>query len=158
MKLNELKPNEGATHHGKRVGRGTSSGHGKTATRGHKGQKSRSGGLKNPARFEGGRSTLLMRLPKRGMRGQVPGEIARVHYQIVNLDALMRRFPEGGELTPKLLAEAGLVRKASQPIKLLGRGEVSGSYTLKVHAVSATAEGKIKAANGMVVLLGKQEV
>ena len=157
MKLTDLRPNKGAVKRKKRVGRGIASGHGKTAGRGHKGQKSRSGGLKNPAKFEGGRSTLLMRLPKRGMRGQVPGAIPRVEYQIVNLDRLAERFPEGGEVTPEALAKAGLIRKAELPVKVLGRGEVSAAYTISAHAFSASAVEKIKAAGGEVILLGQQK-
>ncbi len=155
MKLSDLRPNPGATKRKKRVGRGPSSGHGKTATRGHKGQKSRSGGLKNPAKHEGGRSTLLMRLPKRGMRGQVPGAIPRVVYEAVNLKDLARKFPEGGEVTPEALREARLVRK-DRPVKLLATGEVGAAYTVRVHAASKAAIAKIESAGGKVLLLGEE--
>ncbi len=155
MKITDLRPNKGATKRKKRVGRGTSSGHGKTATRGHKGQKSRSGGLKNPAKHEGGRSTLLMRLPKRGMQGQVPGALPRVVYQEVNLKDLARKFPEGGEITVEALVEAQLVRKVG-PVKLLGTGEVEAAYTVRVDTASKSAIQKIEAAGGRVELLGKE--
>ncbi len=155
MKLSDLRPNPGATKRKKRVGRGPSSGHGKTATRGHKGQKSRSGGLKNPAKHEGGRSTLVMRLPKRGMRGQVPGAIPRVVYEVVNLKDLTRKFPEGGEVSPEALLSARLVRK-NRPVKLLATGEVSAAYTVRVHAASKRAIEKIESAGGKVLLLGKE--
>ncbi len=154
MKLGDLRPNPGATKRKKRVGRGPSSGHGKTATRGQKGQKSRSGGTKNPAKHEGGRSTLVMRLPKRGMRGQVPGAIRRVVYEEVNLRDLARKFPEGGEITPEKLVEARLVRK-DRPVKLLAHGEVQAAYTVLVHAASKRALEKIQTAGGKVELLGK---
>lgn len=155
MKLSELRPNPGATKRKKRVGRGPSSGHGKTATRGHKGQKSRSGGTKNPAKHEGGRSTLLMRLPKRGMQGQVPGAIPRTVYEVVNLKDLAAKFPEGGEITPEVLIEARLVRK-KLPVKLLATGEVAASYTVRVHAASKAAIQKIEAAGGKVELIAKE--
>ncbi len=154
MKLSDLRPNPGATKRKKRVGRGPSSGHGKTATRGHKGQKSRSGGLKNPAKHEGGRSTLLMRLPKRGMRGQVPGAIPRTVYEVVNLKDLARKFPEGGEVTPEALQAAGLVHK-NRPVKLLATGEVTVAYNVRVHAASQQAVKKIEAAGGKVDLIAK---
>ena len=134
MKLSDLRPNPGANKRRKRVGRGPGSGHGKTATRGHKGQKSRSGGL--------------MRLPKRGMQGQVPGEIKRPRYQGVNLKDLAR-FE--GEVTPELLVRAGLLKKGYR-LKILGEGEAK---PLKVvaHAFSKSALEKLKAAGGEPVLL-----
>lgn len=153
MKVTDLKPNPGATKRKKRVARGTSSGHGKTATRGHKGQKSRSGGLKDPRRFEGGRSTLIMRLPKRGMRGQVPGAIRRPEYQTVNLGRLAERFPEGGEVTPELMAQAGLIRKAKGLVKVLAHGEVTATLKVHAHKFSKSAAEKLTAAGGEVVLL-----
>lgn len=148
MKLSDLRPNEGANKPKKRVARGPGSGHGKTAGRGHKGQKSRSGGLKNSARFEGGRSTLLMRLPKRGMAGQVPGEIARVEYQVVNVGLIAKHFTSG-EVSPEALAKVGLVRPG-YPVKVLAQGEASG---VKVHAhkFSQAAVEKLKAAGGEAV-------
>lgn len=153
MKLSDLRPNEGANKKRKRVARGPGSGHGKTAGRGHKGQKSRSGGLKNSARFEGGRSTLLMRLPKRGMAGQVPGEIKRVEYQVVNLGLIAKHFASG-EVSPEALVQAGLVRPG-YPVKVLAQGDASG---VKVHAhkFSQAAAEKLKAAGGEAVVLGSK--
>ncbi len=150
MKLSDLKPNEGANKRKKRVARGPGSGHGKTAGRGHKGQASRSGGLKNSARFEGGRSTLLMRLPKRGMAGQVPGEIARVEYQVVNIGLIAKHFTSG-EVSPEALVKAGLVRPG-YPVKVLAQGAASA---VKVHAhkFSQAATEKLKAAGGEAVVL-----
>ncbi len=148
MKLTDLKPNPGANKRRKRVGRGPGSGHGKTATRGHKGQKSRSGGLKDPRRFEGGRSTLIMRMPKRGMQGQVPGAIPRPRYQGINLEALAR-FE--GEVTPEVLQAAGLLKKGYR-LKILGQGEAK-PLRVVAHAFSKSALEKLKAAGGEAVLL-----
>ncbi|WP_027882086.1 50S ribosomal protein L15 [Meiothermus rufus] len=150
MKLSDIRPNLGANKRHKRVGRGPGSGHGKTAGRGHKGQKSRSGGVKNPARFEGGRSTLLMRLPKRGMKGQSHGELKRVEYQVVNLGAIAKHFTSG-EVGPEALAQAGLVRPG-YPVKVLAMGQAAG---LKIHAhkFSQAAIEKLKAAGGEAVVL-----
>jgi large subunit ribosomal protein L15 len=150
MKLTDIRPNEGANKRNKRVARGPGSGKGKTAGRGHKGQKSRSGGLKNSARFEGGRSTLIMRLPKRGMKGDSHGEIKRVEYQVVNVGDIAKRFGSG-EVTPKALVKSGLVR-AGYPVKVLSRGEANG---VKVHAhkFSQAAAEKLKAAGGEAVVI-----
>ncbi len=156
MKVTDLKPNPGAAKRKKRVARGPASGHGKTATRGHKGQKSRSGGLKDPRRFEGGRSILIMRLPKRGMRGQVPGAIRRPEYQTVNVGRLAERFPEGGEVTPELLARAGLIRRADGLVKVLAHGEVAVALRVHAHKFSKSAIEKLTAAGGEAVLLGAE--
>lgn len=154
MKLSDIRPNEGANKRKKRVARGPGSGKGKTAGRGHKGQQSRSGGPKNAARFEGGRSTLLMRLPKRGMKGDSHGELKRVEYQIVNLSAIAKHF-SSGEVSPEALAQAGLVRPG-YPVKVLAQGEASG---VKVHAhkFSEAAVEKLKAAGGDAVVIGGKE-
>ncbi|GIW26303.1 50S ribosomal protein L15 [Meiothermus sp.] len=150
MKLSDIRPNDGANKRAKRVGRGPGSGKGKTAGRGHKGQKSRSGGLKNPARFEGGRSTLIMRLPKRGMKGDSHGELKRVEYQVVNLGAIAKHFASG-EVGPEALVKAGLVRPG-YPVKVLAQGDAKG---LKVHAhkFSQAAIEKLKAAGGEAIVL-----
>jgi large subunit ribosomal protein L15 len=157
MKIADLKPNPGATKRKKRVARGPGSGDGKTAGRGHKGQKSRSGGLKDPRRFEGGRSTLIMRLPKRGMRGQVPGAIKRPEFQTVNVARLAERFPEGGEVTPELMARAGLIRKAEGLGKVLGHGELGVILKVSAHAFSKSAAAKIAAAGGEAVVIGAEK-
>jgi large subunit ribosomal protein L15 len=154
MKISDLKPNPGAAKRRKRAARGPGSGLGKTAGRGHKGQKSRSGGLKDPRRFEGGRSTLIMRLPKRGMRGQVPGAIKRDEYQTVNVARLSERFPDGGEVTPELMARAGLIRKADGLVKVLGHGEVKAALKVSAHAFSKSAAAKLAAAGGEALVIG----
>jgi len=150
MKLSDIRPNQGANKRPKRVGRGPGSGKGKTAGRGHKGQKSRSGGLKNSARFEGGRSTLLMRLPKRGIKSDSHGELKRIEYQVVNLGAISKHFTFG-EVGPEALVQVGLVRPG-YPIKVLAQG---GAKVLKVHAhkFSQTAVEKLKAAGGEAVVI-----
>ncbi|RDI95859.1 50S ribosomal protein L15 [Meiothermus sp. QL-1] len=150
MKLTDIRPNEGANKRRKRVGRGPGSGHGKTAGRGHKGQKSRSGGVKNPARFEGGRSTLIMRLPKRGMKNYSTGELKRVEYQVVNLGAIAKRFTSG-EVNPEALVQAGLVRPG-YPVKVLAHGEAS-AVRVHAHKFSQAAIEKLKAAGGEAVVL-----
>ena len=157
MKVTDLKPNPGATKRKKRVARGPGSGLGKTAGRGHKGQKSRSGGLKDPRRFEGGRSTLIMRLPKRGMRGQVPGAIKRAEYQTVNVVRLAERFPDGGEVTPELMARAGLIRRADGLVKILGHGEISVALKVAAHAFSKSAAAKLTAAGGEALVIGTEK-
>ena len=156
MKITDLKPNPGAVKRKKRVARGPGSGLGKTAGRGHKGQKSRSGGLKDPRRFEGGRSTLIMRLPKRGMRGQVPGAIKRPEYQTINVARLAERFPEGGEVTPELMARAGLIRKADGLVKVLGHGEVNVALKVSAHAFSKNAAAKLAEAGGEALVIGAE--
>jgi large subunit ribosomal protein L15 len=155
MKLSDLRPNAGANKKHKRVARGPGSGHGKTATRGHKGQKSRSGGPKNSARFEGGRSTLLMRLGKRGMTGMSHGELRRVEYQIVNLSSIAKQF-SSGDVTPEALVKAGLVRPG-YPVKVLSQGDIKVALSVHAHKFSAAAAEKIKAAGGQAVSLAAQE-
>ncbi|MBS3967066.1 MAG: 50S ribosomal protein L15 [Truepera sp.] len=144
MKLNELAPSPGAKKVRRRLGRGLGSGRGKTAGRGQKGQKSRSGYSKR-AGWEGGRSRLIARLPKRGFTGK--GEV----YQVVNLSDL-NVFDAGTTVTVELLRQYGLVRKARQPVKLLGGGELAvSSLRVEVDAYSASAVKAIQAAGGSVV-------
>ncbi len=149
MRLDEFRPAPGAKKRPKRVGRGPGSGHGKTAGRGHKGQKARSGGGKG-AGFEGGQMPLHRRVPKRGF---APRD--RVVYAVVNLRSL-GAFTAGSVVDPERLAEAGLIKKSERGlVKLLGEGEVAHSLTVKVHAISASAKEKVEAAGGVVeVLLG----
>jgi large subunit ribosomal protein L15 len=151
VKLNDIRPNEGANKRAKRVGRGVGSGTGKTAGRGHKGQASRSGGKKDANRFEGGRTTAIMRLPKRGMKNNSAGEIKRDNYQVINLADIARHFTSG-EVDGAALVRAGLVRAGYQ-IKVLGNGDASA---VKVHAnkFSAAAIEKLKAAGGEAVIIG----
>ena len=140
--LHNLKPAEGATRKRKRVGRGPGSGNGKTAGRGHKGQKSRSGYSRRYG-FEGGQMPLVRRIPKRGFTN-----IFRVAYQVVNLDDLAR-FESGTKVNRGVLLEAGLVKKASQPVKVLGRGELKVSLEVEVDAFSRSAAKAIREAGGI---------
>jgi large subunit ribosomal protein L15 len=141
MKLHELKPAEGSRKERNRVGRGTSSGNGKTSGRGHKGQNARSGGGVRPG-FEGGQMPLFQRLPKRGFTN-----INRKEYAIVNLDVL-NRFEDGTEITPELLIESGVVKNEKAGIKILGNGSVENKYTVKAHKFSASAKAAIEEAGG----------
>ncbi|WP_047981946.1 50S ribosomal protein L15 [Ornithinibacillus contaminans] len=146
MKLHELKPAEGTRKERNRVGRGTSSGNGKTSGRGHKGQKARSGGGVRPG-FEGGQMPLFQRLPKRGFTN-----INRKEYAIVNLDVL-NRFEDGTEITPELLLETGVVSSLKSGIKVLGNGSVENKYTVKAHKFSASAKAAIEGAGGKVEVI-----
>jgi len=146
MKLNELKPARGATHRRKRRGCGTASGHGGTSTRGHKGSQSRSGGSL-PAWFEGGQMPLQRRIPKRGFKN-----FTRRAYQVVNLGDLAR-FAAGQAVSLADLHAAGLIRKGSQPVKILGEGALDHPLTVQAHAASASALAKIEQLGGKVELL-----
>ena len=141
MKLHELQYTEGARKARKRVGRGTSSGNGKTAGRGQKGQGARSGGGKKPG-FEGGQTPLFMRLPKRGFTN-----FTRKEYAIVNLETL-NKFEDGTEITPELLKDMGLVKKQLDGIKVLGNGELTKKLTVKASMFSKTAKEKIEKNGG----------
>jgi large subunit ribosomal protein L15 len=144
MKLHDLQPIPGSTRKRKRVGRGIAAGQGKTAGRGTKGQRSRSGGVKGPY-FEGGQLPLVRRLPfKRGFVN-----IFRVEYVPVNLDRL-ERFETGASITPEAMLEAGLIKSLRQPIAVLGRGELDRPLTVKAHRFSKSARSKIEAAGGSV--------
>jgi large subunit ribosomal protein L15 len=144
MSLSNLRPPKGAKHARKRVGRGPGSGHGKTASRGSKGAKSRSG-FRFKRGFEGGQMPLHRRVPKRGFTN-----IFRVEYAVVNLDTLAEVFEAGSAVTPELLRERGLVRQARAPIKVLGRGEISKALTVRAHRFSGSAAEKIAKAGGSV--------
>mgnify|MGYP005841110989 CR=1 FL=1 len=146
MKLDELKPAAGSKHKQKRVGRGTGSGLGKTAGRGHKGQRSRSGAKISPG-FEGGQMPLMRRLPKRGFTN-----IFKKPWIIVNIRDLSR-FPADTVVDAELLVKAGIVKKATMPIKLLGQGTVTVPLTVKVQAVSAQAKERIEAQGGKVEVI-----
>ena len=145
MRLNELRPPEGARRTKKRLGRGPGSGRGKTSGRGHKGQRSRSGG-KHPW-FEGGQMPLQRRLPKRGFTN-----IFRKQYTIVNLDKL-NRFSDGTVVTPRLLKSVGIVKKMQDGVKILGDGELEKSLTVKAHRFSKSALDKIESAGGEAVAI-----
>ncbi len=148
--LNNLKPPVGSTHKKKRVGRGTGSGLGKTAGRGDKGQKSRSG-YSQKRGFEGGQMPLHRRLPKRGFTNIFKREWAEV-----NLADLERLFEAGTTVTPETLVESGLVRKSRvKSIVVLGQGELQKKLTVTAHRFSATARQKIEAAGGTAEVIGQ---
>ena len=146
MKLHELQPAEGSRKVRNRVGRGSSSGNGKTSGRGHKGQKARSGGGVRLG-FEGGQQPLFRRIPKRGF-----SNINRKDYAVVNLDTL-NRFEEGTEVTPALLVESGVVRNEKSGIKVLAKGAVEKKLTVKAHKFSDAAKEAIEAAGGTVEVI-----
>ena len=144
MKLNDLKPAPGSTKNRRRVGRGLGSGHGKTAGRGQKGQSSRSG-FSQGSGWEGGRSRLVMRLPKRGFIHH------NTDYQIINLGDL-NAFEAGATVNAQTLRDAGAVRHQDRPIKLLGDGEVTvQNLTVEVDAYSRSAVRALQNAGGTVV-------
>ncbi len=144
MKQHELSPAPGAKRMRKRVGRGCAAGQGKTAGRGMKGQKSRSGGAL-PLYFEGGQLPLVRRLPH--LRGFT--NIFRIEYQVVNVDDLSR-LDSDSEVTPEAMIDAKMVRSSRQPVKILGRGEIDRPLTVKAHRFSDSARRKIEAAGGTV--------
>lgn len=146
MRLDDLAPVPGAKKSRKRIGRGTGSGLGKTAARGAKGQKARSGGG-TPPWFEGGQMPLQRRIPKRGFTN-----IFKKIYGVVNIGSL-DRFPEGSEVTVEQLTAAGLVKKNLDGVKLLADGEITHPLTIHVHKASAEAIRKIEAAGGKVELI-----
>ncbi len=141
MRIEELRPVEGRKRKVKRVGRGIGSGHGKTSCRGHKGQKSRSGGTKGPG-FEGGQMPLQRRLPKRGFRNRF-----KIEYAVINLKDINRL--EGLDLiTPDILLERGIIKNVKDGLKVLGEGELNRPLTIRAEAFSASALEKIAAAGG----------
>ncbi|PZT54892.1 50S ribosomal protein L15 [Paenibacillus silvae] len=141
MKLHELSPSPGSRKERKRVGRGPSSGTGKTSGRGHKGQNARSGGGVRPG-FEGGQNPLYRRLPKRGFVNPT-----RKEYAVVNIEDL-NSLPAGTEVTPEFLMTNGVVKNAKSGIKILGNGEVTVKLTVKANKFSQSAVEKIVAAGG----------
>lgn len=148
MKLHELHPAEGAKQAPKRKGRGIGSGLGKTAGKGHKGQKARSGGGKGPY-FEGGQTPLQRRMPKRGFTNAR----FKVEYTVVNV-GMLDRFDANAEITLESLKEAGLVKQVKNGgIKILGNGEVSKAFVVKTDAISKSAQEKIEAAGGRVEVI-----
>lgn len=143
--LNELRASPRRAR--KRVGRGIGSGRGKTSTRGHKGQKARSGGTKGPG-FEGGQMPLQRRLPKRGFSN---GRFKR-HVAIINVGDL-NGFKKGSVVTPEELVERRLIRKVVDGVKVLGSGDLEVSLTVKAHAFSTEARSKIETAGGQAIVL-----
>jgi large subunit ribosomal protein L15 len=148
MDLSDLKPARGSKKNRKRVGRGHGTGQGTQAGRGHKGAQSRSG-FKFKRGFEGGQRPLHRRIPKRGFHNPF-----RVEYAVVNLDALAERFASGAVVTPELMRERGLVRSERSRIKVLARGDVSKTLTVRAHKFSGKAAEKIAAAGGVAEVLG----
>lgn len=146
MKLNELKATEGSRRNRKRVGRGTSSGYGKTSGRGQKGQLARSGG-KTRLGFEGGQMPLYRRMPKRGFNN-----INRKEYAIINLNDL-NKFESGSEVTIDSLKEAGIVKKELAGVKLLANGKLDVKLTVKVNKVSESAKKAVETAGGTVEVI-----
>lgn len=142
MKLHELSPAPGSAKQAWRKGRGPGSGNGKTAGRGHKGQKARSGGGVRPG-FEGGQLPLYMKMPKRGFKNKFSKE-----YAIVNVSMLNDRFSDGDKVTLDVLLEQGIVRKPLDGLKVLGNGEISKKLTVEAAIFSNSAKEKIEAAGG----------
>jgi large subunit ribosomal protein L15 len=143
MRLSELAPSPGSRVKRKRVGRGTGSGHGKTSCRGHKGQKSRSGG--GPG-FEGGQMPLQRRVPKRGFTN-----IFQKNIVIVNVGVLEKL--EETMITPDMLVSEGIIKDIKDGVKILGNGDITRAITVKAHAFSASAKEKIEKAKGTIELL-----
>ncbi|HQD76684.1 MAG: 50S ribosomal protein L15 [Peptococcaceae bacterium MAG4] len=141
MKLHELRPADGARHKPTHVGRGIGSGLGKTAGRGHKGQKARSGGGVRPG-FEGGQMPLQRRMPKRGFNNKFRKEIIAVNVEQLN------RFEDGATVNPETLLAARVIRKTGDGVKILGNGNLEKSLTVQAQAFSKSAEEKITAAGG----------
>ena len=140
MRLEDLKPSEGARKKSKRLGRGPGSGLGKTSGKGHKGQKARSGGVKPPG-FEGGQMPLQRKIPKRGFTNNF-----RTEYVIVNLGDLDAVGAD--TVTPELLVQKGLIKKISSKVKVLGMGAITAKLTVRAHKFSKSAREKIQAAGG----------
>ena len=141
MNLHELSPAEGANKSSKRIGRGHGSGWGKTAGKGHKGQKARSGGSIRPG-FEGGQMPLQRRIPKRGFNNIFAKKIVAVNVSALNA------FEDGAVVTTEAIIEKGIVKEAYDGIKILGNGTVTKNLTVKVAAFSASAKQKIESAGG----------
>ncbi len=147
MKISELRPAEGSRKRKKRVGRGPGSGHGKTACRGHKGQKSRSGGGVSPG-FEGGQMPLHRRLPKRGFKNEPFKKV----FAIINLKSL-DKVKDVDVITPDILMERGIIKNLKDGLKVLGDGEIDRAITIKAHAFSETARKKIEQAGGKIEVI-----
>ena len=142
MKLHELSPAEGSKKSARRVGRGHGSGWGKTAGKGHKGQKARSGGGVRPG-FEGGQMPLQRRVPKRGFNNIFADKVVTV-----NLSDLNRKFENGADVTVETLIAAGLIKNSFDAVKVLGNGKLEKKLNVKVSAYSESAKAAIEAAGG----------
>ncbi len=153
--LHNLKPAKGAVKNKKRIGRGPGSGTGKTAGKGHKGQKSRSGYSLRPG-FEGGQMPLQRRLPKRGFTN-----IFKKEWVELNLLTIEKRFDAGADITPEFLVEAGYCSKraieTSAGLVIMGKGEVTKAFRVSAHRITKGAREKIEKAGGSVTILGAAE-
>jgi large subunit ribosomal protein L15 len=149
LTLNNLHPAPGSTHRKKRVGRGPGSGLGKTAGRGHKGQKSRSG-YSSKRGFEGGQMPLQRRLPKRGFTN-----IFKKLWIEISLAKIEENFKSGDVITPEILHERGLIKKAKHDLVILGTGDVSKSLNISAHRFTKTAKDKIEKAGGAATIITK---
>lgn len=149
ISLNSIRPAKGSTHKKKRVGRGPGSGLGKTAGRGEKGQKSRSG-YSRKIGFEGGQMPLHRRLPKRGFNN-----IFKKRWLEVSIAALDAHFSANEEVTPELLHERGIIKKAKHDVVVLGNGELTKVLRISAHRFTKSAREKIEKAGGAVVEIGK---
>lgn len=150
LALNNLKPAEGSTHKKKRVGRGPGSGLGKTSGKGHKGQKSRSG-YSSKSGFEGGQMPLQRRLPKRGFTN-----IFKKKWLEISLAKLEENFNAGDEITPEILHERGLIKKAKHDLVILGNGDMSKALKISAHRFTKTAKDKIEKAGGSITEIKKE--
>ncbi len=149
LALNNLRPAKGSTHKKKRVGRGPGSGLGKTAGRGHKGQKSRSG-YSSKIGFEGGQMPLQRRLPKRGFTN-----IFKKKWLEISLAKLEDNFNAGDEITPEILHERGLIKKAKHDLVILGSGDMSKALKISAHRFTKAAKDKIEKAGGSITEIVK---
>lgn len=145
MKLDEILSSAGSYKNRKRIGRGTGSGHGKTSTRGTKGAGSRSG-WKQRIGYEGGQNPILARIPKRGFSNFN----FRTEFQVVNVADLEKHFEAGARVDGEALTQVGLIRRADQPLKILGSGGLTKKLTVAAHKFSASAAEKIAKAGGSV--------
>ena len=150
VNLGNLSPAPGSHRTRKRLGRGIGSGLGKTSGRGHKGQRARKSGNVRPG-FEGGQMKLYMRLPKRGFTN-----IFRIEYDAINLDQLEKLFPAGAKVDAKSLHAAGLLREVKNPVKLLGRGQLTKKLEVTVHRASASAIAAVEKAGGTLRIAGSK--
>ena len=148
LSLNNLRPAKGSTHKKKRLGRGPGTGLGKTAGRGHKGQKSRSG-YSSKVGFEGGQMPLHRRLPKRGFTN-----IFKKQWIEVSLEALDRSFEANTEITPEVMHKRGIIKKAKHDIVVLGNGNISKALKISAHRFTKSAREKIEKAGGAITVIG----
>lgn len=152
MQLTDLRPAKGASKRRKIVGRGHGSGHGHTACRGMKGQNSRSGGGVKPG-FEGGQMPLARRLPKRGFTS-----CSKTNYAVVNLDQLENNFQSNAEITPQVLLDKKIIDNILDGVKILGRGEIKKTLSIKAHACSTQAKEMIVKAGGKIEIISNAKL